>query len=372
MVAPQGDFGDIRDIGDIEVSARQALWTRLQESALVEGDAPPPDPHEAPWFVRAMLGIAGWLGALFLLGFVGTLFSTVFESSTAAILVGSALCAAMVALFRLFPRGGFVAQFGLAVSLAGQILILMGLLDIDSFERSSISWIAIWMALVQSILFFLIPNFVHRVWTAWTATLALVIALDGWGLESFSPALATLALTALWLAEFDHPRQGSMIRAAGYGLTLTTLITALVRGHFGIAEMVVENEAPLGGEMAVRIAGLLTGMVLVWTVARLLRREGVAWDSGAGRIGLASAAIVALASLEVPGLAPPIVVLILGFANGNRTLTGLGILSLLAYLSYYYYSLEATLLQKSGLLILLGVSLLLARLALHRWWPEHA
>src|SRR5688500_11993147 len=152
------------------MSARQALWTRLQEAALVEGDAPPPDPHEAPWFVRAMLGIAGWLGALFLLGFVGALFSSVWENSTAAILTGSALCAAMVALFRLFPRGGFIAQFGLAVSLAGQILILIGLADIDSLERSSISWIALWMALVQTILFFLIPNFVHRVWTAWTAT----------------------------------------------------------------------------------------------------------------------------------------------------------------------------------------------------------
>lgn len=354
------------------MSARQALWTRLRESALVEGDAPPPDPHEAPWFVRAMLGIAGWLGALFLLGFVGAIFSSVWENSTVAILAGSALCAAMVALFRLFPRGGFIAQFGLAVSLAGQILILVGLADIDSLERSSISWIALWMALVQSILFFLIPNFVHRVWTAWTGTFALAVALDGFGLDPFSPALAALALAWLWLEELDHPLQGSMLRAAGYGLTLTTLITAFAQGHFGLGGLLLDDKSPFGGWLAVRIGGLLTGMVLVWTVARLLRREGVAWDSGAGRVGLGSAAVVAIASLEAPGIAPPIVVLILGFANGNRPLTGLGIVSLLAYLSYYYYSLEATLLQKSALLIALGVALLLARLALHRWWPEHA
>lgn len=338
----------------------------------MEGDAPPPDPHEAPWFVRAMLGIAGWLGALFLLGFVGALFSSVFEDSTAAILTGSAFCVAMVALFRRFPRGGFIAQFGLAVSLAGQILILIGLADIDSLERSSISWIALWMALVQAILFFLIPNFVHRVWTAWTATFALAVALDGFGLDPFSPALAALALAWLWLEELDRPLQGSTLRAAGYGLTLTTLITAFAQGHFGLGGLLLDDKPPLGGWLAVRIGGLLTGMVLVWAVARLLRREGVAWDSGAGRVGLASAAIVALASLEAPGIAPSIVVLILGFANGNRPLAGLGIVSLLAYLSYYYYSLEATLLQKSALLIALGVALLLARLALHRWWPEHA
>lgn len=355
------------------MSARQALWTRLRESALVEGEAPPPDPHEAPWFVRAMLGIAGWLGALFLLGFFSAIFSSIFENSTAAILVGSALCAAMVALFRLFPQGGFIAQFGLAVSLAGQILILIGLIEFETLGwKTTLAGIAMWMAVVQAILFVLIPNFVHRVWTAWIGTLALAIALDAWGLDPFSPALATLALAALWLAELDHPRQGSMIRAAGYGLTLTTLITSVAQGHFGIGGLVLENKPPLGGEIAVRVGGLLTGMVLAWAVARLLRREGVAWDSGAGRVGLASAAVVALASLEAPGIAPPIVVLILGFANGNRPLTGLGIVSLLAYLSYYYYSLEATLLQKSALLIALGVALLLARLALHRWWPEHA
>lgn len=351
------------------MSARLALWERLREAALVEGEAPPPDPHEAPWFVRAMLGSAGWLGALFLLSFVGALFSDVFSSSIGAILVGSTLCGAMVTLFRLSPGGGFAAQFGFAMSLAGQILILIGLFNIDSLARSSISWIALPMALVQSILFVLIPNFLHRVWTAWTATLALAFALDGWGLDPISPPLATLALAGLWLAELDHPRHGSGIRAAGYGLVLTTLITTLAQGHFGVAELIGDNDPLLGGEMAVRLGGLLTGAVLVWTVARLLRREGVAWDSGPGRVALAGAAIVAVASLEAPGLAPPVVVLLLGFANGNRPLAGLGVVSLLAYLSYYYYSLEATLLQKSVLLIALGGALLLARFALHRWWP---
>ena len=51
-------------------------------------------------------------------------------------------------------------------------------------------------------------------------------------------------------------------------------------------------------------------------------------------------------------------------------LAGLGIFALLGYLSHYYYSLHATLLEKSVLLVCAGVALLTARLALHRWWPE--
>jgi uncharacterized membrane protein len=60
---------------------------------------------------------------------------------------------------------------------------------------------------------------------------------------------------------------------------------------------------------------------------------------------------------------------VVGFANGNRVLIGLGIAALVGYLSHYYYSLQATLLEKSVLLMCTGLVLLAARFALHRWWP---
>jgi uncharacterized membrane protein len=50
-------------------------------------------------------------------------------------------------------------------------------------------------------------------------------------------------------------------------------------------------------------------------------------------------------------------------------LTGLGILGLIAYWSYYYYSLQMTLLQKSALLVCAGAVLIIARLAMQRRWP---
>jgi uncharacterized membrane protein len=61
---------------------------------------------------------------------------------------------------------------------------------------------------------------------------------------------------------------------------------------------------------------------------------------------------------------------VIGFANGNRILAGLGILALLGYLSHYYYSLQLTLLEKSGVLASTGIALLAAWLLVHRYWPE--
>ena len=79
--------------------------------------------------------------------------------------------------------------------------------------------------------------------------------------------------------------------------------------------------------------------------------------------------MIALITVKAPGFGITVSVLLLGFANGNRVLAGVGIFSLLAYWSHYYYSLEISLLQKSALLLCAGVVLIAARLAMKRIWP---
>ncbi len=67
----------------------EQLWDRLAEENLVTGErAPTPDRH-SPWFVRVMLGFAGWIGALFMLGFVGASLSFIIKSSTASLIAGA-------------------------------------------------------------------------------------------------------------------------------------------------------------------------------------------------------------------------------------------------------------------------------------------
>jgi uncharacterized membrane protein len=51
-----------------------------------------------------------------------------------------------------------------------------------------------------------------------------------------------------------------------------------------------------------------------------------------------------------------LVVVLLGFASGSRALFGFGIVAMLSYLSYFYYSLQLTLLMKSMALAGTGVA----------------
>lgn len=350
------------------MSARESLWMRLREAGVAEGDAPAPGEGGAPWFVRVMLGIAGWIGALFLLGFVGVGFAFVMKSSAASVMVGACACAAAVAVFRAAPRNDFVAQFGLAVGLAGQVLLVFGWGQ--WFERSSATGIALALAAQQAALFVLVPNFVHRVWTAWSGATALSYALVNSGLQAFVPAAATAAFLAVWLHEFDYPRRGELLRAGGYGLALVAVQAAVLHAGLFWLWWARGSISVLGGEAGAWLGALAAGAVLIWAVIVLLHREGLALGSGPGKVALSGAAILALVSLKAPGVGPAAAILVVGYANGNRVLAGLGILALLGYLSHYYYSLHATLLAKSALLACAGLALLAARFALQRWWPQ--
>ena len=113
---PGGDrhVGRRRDLAQVGRAREQrgmsaaALWDRLSAEGLVEGERPAPGRPASPWYVRAMLGIAGWIGALFLIAFVGAAFAFIMEDpgvarrSSARSCCGGAFC-----LFRDLRRQRF-------------------------------------------------------------------------------------------------------------------------------------------------------------------------------------------------------------------------------------------------------------------------
>jgi len=343
------------------------VWQQLLAAGIVQGAAPPAAAARSPWFVRVMLGVAGWFGALFLLLFVGFALEFIIKSSGASVIAGVLACAAAAALFRAAPENDFASQFGFAVSLAGQALLVFGLASATGGK--TLASVGMMLSVVQAILFWLVPSYLHRIWTASTGACAFALAVADMGLVAFAPGILTAAFAWVALKEFDLARHSALARAAAYGLALAVIVVAVLHSGAWFSWIFERPKSPIGGIWGVRIGAAFTGAVLLWSVFQLLAREGLAMESAQARIALAGAGIVALATLKAPGLGPAAAVLVLGFANGNRVLAGLGILGLLAYLSHYYYSLQLTLLEKSLLLACTGVTLLGVRLALDRVWP---
>jgi uncharacterized membrane protein len=188
------------------------------------------------------------------------------------------------------------------------------------------------------------------------------------GAYFLSIGLIAAATAFVWLSEFTWPRLNTVLRATGYGLTLALIVLQATIFFVASADawMLHKMESLLG--WAPRWLGwVVPGVVLVAVVWRLLARRGADLGEKRSVIAVVAAALVVAASFKAPGIATGLTLVLLGYANANRSLVGLGLIALLSYLSAYYYLLETTLLMKSLTLaatgaVLLGVRFIAIRL----------
>src|SRR5688572_7371472 len=102
----------------------------------------------------------------------------VWESKAGSIGGGLAMVAAAYVLFRA-ARSDFSSMFGFAVSFAGQALLAVGLFRIMESEHSTAAWAA--MALIEVVLVIAMPNFIHRLASAFAAPVFLGASLEIYG-----------------------------------------------------------------------------------------------------------------------------------------------------------------------------------------------
>jgi uncharacterized membrane protein len=342
------------------------LWDSLKEGDFIVGESAPAMDHHSPWFVRIMLGFAGWIGALFILGFLGVSMQFIFRSSGASLIAGTVLCSAAALIFRFFNKNDFACQFGLATSFAGQAVFIHGLMDLFRIV-SGPGYLTV--MIFEVVLVALISNYIHRMVSAFIAAICFSLALSYYSLPNIAPALITIGFTVLWLNELKWARWGKLVQPVGYGLVLAA---AFVSGALLMhAPMWFAGRGGISPEFVTftyyaRV--ILNGAVFIFAISSLLKREGIRFKDTSAQIALIAALVIAISSFKAPGIITGLIVILLGFANGNKTLTGLGILASIAYLSHFYYQMHATLLMKSVALTLTGTVALIARFSLSRIW----
>ena len=337
------------------MTPRAQLWASLAAAGIADGPLPVDAGDGSPWYVRAMLGIAAWLAAVFLLLFVGIALSEVLRNATAAIVVGAVICGAAVAVLRVATGNVFVVQLAVAASLAGQGLLAFGLLEHG--WRDAGPWLAI--AAVEFMLVALASDYLHRVLTTLAAAFALRMALGVLGWAALFPALLAAVLVAVHGREVDSPARGALLAPATTGMVLALLLVipaALLWGDLFVAPRTI----PLA-TLPWWLGTAALAVVFVAAISKLLVEARVAWTSFAGMAALLAALAVVLVAWPVPGVIVALLVLLLAFAASQRVLMGMALLALLFALGHYYYSLQSTLLVKAAALFATGVLLVGAR-----------
>lgn len=193
-------------------------WELLEKNHLVEGTYEANDEIPSPWYVKVLAAFSGWLASIFILGFVGVGFESIIKSSYAMLVVGSLMIIGAAFLLR-HPKSEFLEHVSLAISLAGQILIVIAIFEL--IKGRSFTWFLI--AAFQVPLAFFMPNYLHRFFSTFAAIFSLAISVSFSGFTHILNGLLMMFCAWLWLNEFNYSQQIKKFQAIGYGSVIALI-----------------------------------------------------------------------------------------------------------------------------------------------------
>ena len=344
-------------------SQQQALWQELQEKALVTGEFQPAETLDSPWFIKLLLAFSGWFASLFILGFLLLTLQDLIESSVTCFVVGFGMILVAYQALKNKPSE-FKEHLMLAFSLAGQALLAWAIFMLDNTAFSLFPWLAIFV--LQSSLSLIMPHYIHRVCSAFFASIALTMCFHYLQLSAFISASLLLLALLLILNEWRSVKWQPAFEAISYGIILLLIP---LKGSYVIGYDLAYwlNETTLESSWYYYLDELLLLLTMLYLIVTLISRSQHRFPIKTQLAIICATVCLCLLSMEASGITIGFALLILGFSNSNKILQGLGITSLLFYISSYYYLLTLTLLEKSVILLMMGLFILAIRFALLKW-----
>lgn len=319
-----------------------------------------------PWWLAVLMAIAAWFASLMLVStFFAPLFLAGFGTGPVARGIGGTMLLA-VALW-LFGRGkSFTDQMGLAFSLAGQALLVSAFANV--LDPSITNYDALWtMGLLVAVAMMVAPSTpTHRTLCALLACAHLGALIGfGNGLSSYAVALAAGAVAA-WLgrSRWGYLPAALPVKPIAHALTLSALVCAWLVGVDAARDaLLLLAGEDVDGRVWRWVYPVGASMVLLAAVGWLGREAPAAFRG----VVLGGATLFIVAAWHAPGLITSAAILLAVFHACHRSWSLLALLATLLYLGEFYYSLQATLLVKSGALAVTGLVLIGLRFMLGRW-----
>jgi len=328
---------------------RFALDAEAARAAVATATGP-----DIPWYLRAATAFGAWLTAGAMLLAVGFALAEAFGDDrlpTTAAAFGVVLAIGAVVLHR-GGGGPFASQFAVATALAAQVLIAGGV----GGEVESLAVVAAVAGVAAAVLSAALRDPEHQFLAA-----GFAVGMVPWALlENHVPhadGLLVLATLPPAVALLAWPPARVDLRGLAWALLLVPLAT------FAAMEL-FEAEAETGRlPSAVYAAGLLAVLGLLWRGTTPDRRPLVL---------VGGAVAVVLGAVTAAGVLGSLLLLTLAYLLGSRMLAALGVVAHVWFVWRFYYDLELTLLEKSGMLTAAGLLLLALWWAWGRFAPKEA
>lgn len=317
------------------------------ENALHELAAGATSPHD-PLVLRLLLALASWVASGFLYGFVAVAFGFNDVSAMTFGLLVMVVC--IIIHQRLRPSHFFFQQFLLATMICGHLVALFGfMMQIGS----SVDRLLI-LASTQTLLSLVtIPLFARGAYQAGALLLSItfwiltILEADAVGIYHALLLAQTVALAAIVLA---FSRRSSIAYALAVSLGASIFLLDWMQSDLWRSPI----SAPLWP------ANLSLVLFTAALGYRLVPRQQWLHPT----VVTLTALLILLTFLSTPGLLFALNLLLLGYALRDAVFLAIGLTALPVFLVFFYYTLQISLLEKSGILLASGlVCLLIAWLA---------
>jgi uncharacterized membrane protein len=346
------------------------LWQALYAEGNVSA-AQMPEDNDIPWYIATMQAFAAWIAALFLLSFMMAVFGAIFEhvEEDVILFIGLTYLALGIGLYFLPRQQIFIEQFAFAACLSGLISVAWGLFDLINNDFS-LTWY-LCMAGITLLLWGLIAHGLAQFVFAFCLSWCVIGLMAKFELLNFSPSLFAVVISLVLLNINQFGRHYRRARMLIYGFALALLSLQLMHA-FSMDSIFEALFSPWQQSLWLTLTNLLIIFAICgFLLVTILRERQQSLSSPAALGGVIGLVIVSGLSLPMQGLSTAILLILLGHYCNESWLKGMGMVSALLFVSGYYYSLETTLLLKSGYLMGLGALLLVARLVMWRLFPAN-
>ncbi len=346
--------------------SRTNLWKQLESVDLVSGDMPVADEKRATtlWYIRILQGFAGWLAALFLIGFLGFGVAGLFDHGMAVMILGVVINISAYVYYKTASESDFFEQLVLVFSLTGQFLFAFGLSEMNDFRDHE--WLVV-VGIYQLVMVFVMNNYLHRFLSTWFAVIALFWGYNVLIYSGLGSALVAALFVWLWLDKVSWDADKNFYEPIGYALGFS-LLQLNIQSQFWLFELFRYhgNTVSWWLQNAAWMSALLNSAVLLYFIYRMVQEQQIKMSEVTGKLVALAAVIMLFSALPVIGLSSALLVLLVGFARQNKLLMAMGVLALLGFVGWYYYSLHQTLLFKSLVLMSIGMTLVLGYVLLRK------
>ena len=312
----------------------------------------------APKYVAYLSGMAAWFASSFML--VSLVFTFFIDSPPVTAIGGVLLLGGAIWLLR--RPEIFARQMGLALSLIAQGMLVLAVLQLDSFDSHSVRPAAALAALVGAGMLLVPTVGMHQRACAMIIMAAAAVLIGANELLALYGVLLAALAAGIWIlrSRWAGSHRSSLWRALAEAATLVALILPVFAGqHSALGWPALFTSAGWLGWVHPLCAGLL----LLSVSQYLLRDQSM--EARMGALGMVL--LLTLAGSQAPGLLIAAALWLAVFHGADRfwcLQVGAGVTF---YLGSFYYSLHITLLHKSLLLIASGALLLVLRWCLLRY-----